>query len=433
MGRSRPTHVADPKELGRRVHEARMDRGLSLRDVAFPGCSASFLSRVESGLRVPSTPVLIELASRLGVPPERLLGRRVDRRVADAAMDAAEVAARMGEPDADAALETLLEEARELGDVMSQSRLLECLGLLELDRRHDDRAIAFLEAALDCDVPTSPRERPAAHRALGRAYAGVGDLSRSVATLEAAFEAAAATPPDPSLMAQFGTYLANALTDQGRFADAERVLTAVLRHEQELNPTNALRLEWALARTYVEEGKPAIAETYTRRVLARLETAEERRLLGQAHLLLAGVLLDQRRSADALPHLDRSERLLAHEAPVELVRLSIERARVALAGGDLDTAERHAREALRRAEATEPGHAGTAYGILAEVELARGATDEARFLCQQALEAMEGTTSPGYVAHVYEVLAAVEEKAGNLEAALAALRARPAVWAEDAR
>jgi ATP/maltotriose-dependent transcriptional regulator MalT len=211
------------------------------------------------------------------------------------------------------------------------------------------------------------------------------------------------------------------------------VLTTVLRYERELDAANALRLEWTLARTYVEEGRLSIAETYTRRVLARLETAEERRLLGQAHLLLAGVLLDQRRAGDALPHLDESEALLAREAPVELVRLSLERARAALLDGDLGAAEHHAREALQRAEATEPGHAGTAYGVLAEVQLARGDTDEARFLCRSALDAMRGTTSPVYVAHVYEVLAAVEEKAGNLEAALAALRARPGVWVEDAR
>jgi tetratricopeptide (TPR) repeat protein len=433
VGRSRPTHVSDPKELGRRVHEARVDRGLSLRDVAFPGCSASFLSRVEAGLRVPSTPVLVELASRLHVPPEQLLGHRVDRRVAESAMDAAEVAARMGDSNAEVLLEDLLAEARRLGDARAESRLLECLGLLELDGRHDERAIARLEEALACDAPSGPRERPALHRALGRAYAGTGDLSRAVAILEAAFDDAAADPPDPSLMAQFGTYLANAFTDQGRFADAERVLAAVLRHEKELNPTNTLRLEWALARTYVEEGRASIAERYTRRVLARLETAEERRLLGQAHLLLASVLLDQQRAQDAVPHLDTSEALLADVAPVELVQLSLDRARVALADADLDAAERHAREALDRTEATEPGHAGTAYGLLAQVELARVDTDEARFLCERALEAMAGTTSPIYVARVYEVLAAVEEKAGNLEAALAALRARPPVWVEEAR
>ena len=54
MGRSKPQHVDDPVSFGRRVREARTAKGLSLREAAFPGCSPSFLSRVEAGHRVPS-------------------------------------------------------------------------------------------------------------------------------------------------------------------------------------------------------------------------------------------------------------------------------------------------------------------------------------------------------------------------------------------
>ena len=69
--------------------------------------------------------------------------------------------------------------------------------------------------------------------------------------------------------------------------------------------------------------------------------------------------------------------------------------------------------------------------MLAEVELARGNLDDARFLCREALDMLSAGASPLYVARVYDVLAAVEEQAGNLEAALAALRARPPVWVEE--
>jgi hypothetical protein len=43
----------------------REERGLSLRDIAFPGCSPSYLSRVESGRRVTSLPIL----GAHGTPP----------------------------------------------------------------------------------------------------------------------------------------------------------------------------------------------------------------------------------------------------------------------------------------------------------------------------------------------------------------------------
>jgi tetratricopeptide (TPR) repeat protein len=425
MGRIKPTHISDPVAFGKHIQKLRHERGCSLRQMAFAGCSASFLSRVEAGQRVPSPSIVAEMASRFGVPVEQLLGHRLDSRVSERDLVATEVSARLGEEDAEERLETLLTQARRLRDRSAESRILESLGLIALQTRRDAHAVELLEAARAADAATGPRERPALHRALGRAYAGTGDIARAVAGLQAAFDDAATDPPDAALMTLFGTYLANAYTDAGRFSEAEAVLTRVLTFEHELAPGNALRLEWALARTYAEEGKLAIAEAYTRRVLTRLDMTEDAALLGKAHLLLAGVLLDQHRPDDAVPHLDQSEELLTGQAPVDLVRLSLERARVAIANGDVDGAARRAREALDRTECTEPGHAGTAYGILAHVELTRGNLDDARFLCRQAIDLMTGRAPPHYISEVYETLAEIEEQSGDLPAALAALRARP--------
>ncbi len=425
MGRPGPSHVDDPVAFGHRVREARRAAGLSLREVAFPGCSPSFLSRVEIGARVPSPTTAAQLADRLGVTVEQLTGRPPGNRLPGAELIAAEVAARLDEPGAGARLETMLARARELGDDRGQSRLLEALGLLAVEQRRDARAIALLEDALAADPRATPRERPALHRALGRAYAGSGDLIRAIAVLRSAFDDVAGDPPDVALMAQMGTYLANAYTDNGDFAEAEQVLAAIISHEAELAPGNAVRLEWTLARTYSEQGKLEIAESYTRRVLARLESSEHDGLIGRAHAVLAGVLLDQHRVEEALMHLDTAERLMTDASPVELASLSLDRARAALAAGDIDRAEAFARPALDQSEATEPGNVGTAYGLLAEVELRRGQLDEARFLCRQALDRLSGTTAPLYLRSVYETQAEVEERAGNLPAALAALRARP--------
>jgi transcriptional regulator with XRE-family HTH domain len=427
MGRIGPAHITDSEAFGRRVRELRTERGLSLREMAFRGCSPSFLSRVEAGRRVPSPAVVAQIANRLGVDVETLLGHRLDSRVRDADLAAADVAARLGEPDAGARLEALLAQARGLHDQAAESRVLEGLGLVALDARRDGEAVELLERALATGSATGARERPALHRALGRAYAGSGDLVRAIGVLDAAFADASAEPPDPALMVLFGSYLANAFTDAGRFGEAEAVLARALAHERDLAPGNALRLEWAMARTYAEQGRLPIAEAYTRRVLRRLDTSEHAALLGQTHLLLAGVLLDQGRIDEAVPHIDRSSDLLAGAPAVDLVQVSLERARVALARGDHDAAAGHAREALDRTGATEPGHAGTAYSVLARVELARGNLDDARFLCREAIEQMTGRAAPHYVAAAYETLADVEEEAGDLRAALAALRARPGI------
>lgn len=65
--RERIPHVDDPRAVGRRLVEARESKGLSQRDLAFPGCSAAYISRIERGERVPSLQVLRELARRCGV------------------------------------------------------------------------------------------------------------------------------------------------------------------------------------------------------------------------------------------------------------------------------------------------------------------------------------------------------------------------------
>jgi transcriptional regulator with XRE-family HTH domain len=73
MGRrDRIPHYDDPVEVGRRLQEARGSAGLSQRELAFPGCSAAYISRIEQGERAPSLQVLRELARRVGIT-ERVL------------------------------------------------------------------------------------------------------------------------------------------------------------------------------------------------------------------------------------------------------------------------------------------------------------------------------------------------------------------------
>jgi tetratricopeptide (TPR) repeat protein len=374
---------------------------------------------------VASLTILAELARRLDTSIEELLGRSLDGRVSEADLAAAEVAARLGDPRAGADLESLLAGARSLGDQRAESRALEYLGLLALDRRDDTQAVDLLEQARACGPAPSARERPALYRALGRAYAGTGDLIQAAAVLQTAFDEVSEDPVDASLMVQFGSYLANAYTARGRFADAEQVLSRVLRHERDIDAANLLRLDWALARTYAEQGQSRVAEMYAHRVLARMERGEELRAQGHAHLLIAGVLLDQNQAAGARPHLEQAERLLTAEAPVERALLSYERSREALARDDFPAAKAHAEEALRQTEGTEPGSAGMAYALLAEVALADERLDDARFLSQEGIRQMTDRAAPPYIARAYDTLSRVEEAAGNLEAALEALRSRP--------
>ena len=108
--RARTPHYDDPAAVGRRVFEARVTAGLSQRELAFPGCSAAYISRIERGERVPSLQVMRELARRTGVSEQALaFGRE--------ALDPA-VAARV----------RAVEAAEAGGDVVERATAYQALG-----------------------------------------------------------------------------------------------------------------------------------------------------------------------------------------------------------------------------------------------------------------------------------------------------------------
>ncbi len=77
--RQRIPHVDDPEAVGKRLFDARDGAGLSQRELAFPGCSAAYISRIERGERIPSLQVLRELASRCDVSETFLAWGRKER------------------------------------------------------------------------------------------------------------------------------------------------------------------------------------------------------------------------------------------------------------------------------------------------------------------------------------------------------------------
>ena len=84
--RERILHVDDPVAVGRRLVQARESVHLSQRELAFPGCSPAYISRIERGERIPSLQVLRELARRCGVTETYLawgLEQQLDPEVAE--------------------------------------------------------------------------------------------------------------------------------------------------------------------------------------------------------------------------------------------------------------------------------------------------------------------------------------------------------------
>ncbi len=62
----------DTEGLPARLRRLRLERGLSQRQIAAPGVSYAYISRIEAGTRIPSVKALRRLAPKLGVTPEYL-------------------------------------------------------------------------------------------------------------------------------------------------------------------------------------------------------------------------------------------------------------------------------------------------------------------------------------------------------------------------
>lgn len=79
MPRRPSTHIDDTIEFDKRLEQARLAAGLTQRDLAFPGCTAAYISVLEAGRRTASLQVVRELARRIGVSEEYLLSGQSDR------------------------------------------------------------------------------------------------------------------------------------------------------------------------------------------------------------------------------------------------------------------------------------------------------------------------------------------------------------------
>jgi transcriptional regulator with XRE-family HTH domain len=99
MPRSLTTHIDSPKEVGARLKASRERAGFSQRQLAFPGCTAAYISRLEAGARVPSLQMINQLALRLDVSGQWLAtGVDTADHEPSELLDA-EVALRLGEVD----------------------------------------------------------------------------------------------------------------------------------------------------------------------------------------------------------------------------------------------------------------------------------------------------------------------------------------------
>jgi transcriptional regulator with XRE-family HTH domain len=382
--------------IGVRLRRLRLERGLSQRELAGPGVSYAYISRIEAGTRRPSVKALRTLARKLGVSPEYLETgselRDVDQR--ELRLADAELQLRIGgEPEAaKRSFAELLTEATEAGDLVSSVRAEIGLGLVASQLNDPLAATRHLQAAVDSEA-INPIDRPDAFATLARSYNLVGQNDRAVALLEGCLEQIETDDPENvAAFVRFAGFLSAALTDVGEFERAQTVLTdALSRAEDAGDAYTRVRLYWSVARLSEREGHPMRALDYARRAVALLEATEDTQQLGRAHLLCAWIMGLEDNAADAQPHLEKAEALLGPNADAtDLSMLRVEQAKVAARLGDGDGAVGRAREALEIVGEHYELQQGSAWWALGEGLALQGDVGASTDAFRRAVDALDG-------------------------------------------
>src|SRR6185437_12793668 len=133
--------------IGQRLKRLRLERGFSQRELAAPGVSYAYISRIEAGTRQPSVKALRRLAAKLGVTADYLeTGSDLDAEAArELRLSDLELAIRLGESDgAQAGLEELAAEAVATGDRRTLLRANVALAALAAERGEHGGAAELL-------------------------------------------------------------------------------------------------------------------------------------------------------------------------------------------------------------------------------------------------------------------------------------------------
>jgi transcriptional regulator with XRE-family HTH domain len=311
---ARVTDGTPPEEsVGQRIKRLRLERGLSQRQLAAPGVSYAYVSRIENGGRKPSLKALRAIASKLDVDPEYLetgepvpAGAERELRLRDA-----ELELRLG-GDLDRVEELLrgLLAEEGLGEHL-ESRVRATLGTLLARCGDNEEARRQLES-VTASKSVRPETRPDVFETLATVYAAT---RREQLALDLLKRCIAAVDEDDRYMTQrvrFRSFLAQVFSSVGALDRARETLDEAMGLAERLvRPQDRIALYWTGARIeWMQAQNADAALSFTGRAIGLLEATEDTIELARAHLLAAQICNLDRRPEEAQEHLRQAEPLL---------------------------------------------------------------------------------------------------------------------------
>jgi tetratricopeptide (TPR) repeat protein len=330
----------------------------------------------------------------------------------------AEVALRLDDHElAGAMYEQALEGAR---DNFTRADALEGLGHVAYRRGEPKEAIRLLERSLELSR-VGPAERPGTTEILARSHAALGNADTAIDLLRQCLERYR-TENDPVNQVRFAVLLGYALTDAGRFDEAEEVLAEGLAAGRGIrDPITRARLFWSQARLRGEQGETELAAQYARSALEVLRATEHSHFIALTHEMLAILYNDLGRSEEALELLREAWPMLATATPVQVAHFRIEEARALSALGDKEQAAAMAMEAVGSLGETQSQDAGRAYSLLGEIFADLRDTARANELLEHAIVVLEAQPANRYLIAAYKRKAALLREDGKVDEAIALL------------
>ncbi len=409
-------HVDDPVAVGVRIRAAREAAGLTQRGLAFEGCTAAYLSRVEAGQRIPSYQILRVLADRLGTSAEYLATGATVGESVDPLFDADAAA---GTGNVDRARE-LYAAARAEGGPLVAARADAALGRLDYEAGDHDAAVDALERAT-ASGELSASDLSQARDLLGRSLALLARFDEALAVFERALADAKAAGDETAII-RFSVLLANLLIDRGLVARAEEVLAGILDAARAARDPVALsNLYWSQARLHASQNRADLAARYARMAHATLEATEHTVYAARALMLVAHFENDRRDHAQALALVEEALPVLAASGNrYDEGMLLLERARALAALGEEEEAASIALGVVPRFEHAHPTSAARAYGVAAAILRSLGDTGRALELYELAAETLP--VADRHLVEIYRGIAEIHEAEGRSGDAMSYLK-----------
>lgn len=378
--------VPTQETIGERLRRLRQERRLTQHDIAAPGVSAQYISKVERGQRNASVKALRKLSDRLGVSAQYLETGfdQTDAERRQFRLDDLELSLRLREDptDVEETLHQVLVDATAARDLRGETRARLSLGILASHRGDHAEAISRLEPAVGEPWVTA-LSHPDAFATLGRAYVAAERGPDAVVLFRTCLtEIEALRPVNDAAAARFAMYLACALIDLDLFDDARDAIDRALQHGRRSydDPYTAMRLHWTNARLAASSGDLDTAQASINRAIGLLETIEDTTHLARAHILGAEIALWGDEHDVAADHLETAHSLLPPGSDIEdQAYLAVQEAFLAARTGEAATAIDLANNAIRMLAGTDDSIVlGQAHWALGEAFAAAGAISSAR-------------------------------------------------------